>query len=100
MYRLLSKASYIVRFIICYFTIDAIPIFQSDIWAYIFAQTVPVYGLLLAISYAVVGGVFKYERGSAPEFGVLLYFIVYIPLALLLWGFLALLTAIGVLPIN
>lgn len=99
MYRLLSKISLIVRFAICYFTIEAIPIFQSELWTVIFAQTVPVYSILLAISYAIVGGVFKYERGSFPELGVFLYFIVYIPLVLLLWGILALLTALGTLPI-
>lgn len=99
MYRLLSRVSLIVRFIICYFTIEAVPIFESELWTIILAQTVPVYSFLLAISYAIVGGVFGYERGSAPELGVLLYFIVYIPLVLLLWGVLALLTEIGVLPL-
>jgi len=99
MYRLLSKISLIVRFIICYFTIEAVPIFQSELWTVILAQAVPVYSILLAISYAIVGSVFKYERGSFPKLGVLLYFVVYIPLVLLLWGVLTLLTALGVLPI-
>ena len=53
----------------------------------------------MVISYFIVGNVFKYERGSMPELGVILYFVTYVVLALITWGILALLTAVGVLPL-
>lgn len=100
MYKLLSTASYIGRFIICYMTIEAIPIFKNGLFAITIVQVVPVYSIMLGISYTIVGRVFGYRSGSDPTLGVLLYAFVYIPLALLLWGILALLTAIKVLPIS
>lgn len=99
MYRFLSGLSYIVRFILCYFTIETTPIFANSLIAWGVDQMISIYFILLVISYFTVGSVFKYERGSMPELGVILYFVTYVVLALVAWGILALLTAVGVLPL-
>ena len=91
--------SFVVRATLCYFTIETTPIFANSLIAWGVDQIISIYTILLIISYFVVGRVFNYERGSAPELGVILYFITYVPLALILWGILALLTAVGVLPL-
>lgn len=98
MYRILSSASFIVRFAICYVTIEAVPIVESELMTIILAQAIPTYTVLRIISYGIVSAL-GYERGSAPGLGVFLYFIVYLPLALLLWLTLLLLTWLNVLPI-
>lgn len=98
-YRIARTLSWILRWIICYFTIETTPIFENSLVAYGVDQIISLYTILWFISYSIVGGVFKYERGSEPVIGVILYAIVYIPLALFTWGILALLTAIGVLPL-
>lgn len=99
MYRLLSGLSYITRFVLCYFTIETTPIFANSLIAWGVDQMISIYFVLLVISYFIVGNVFKYERGSVPELGVILYFVTYVVLALITWGILWLLTAVGVLPL-
>lgn len=96
-YKIVSKISYAIRFYICFITIEAVPIFKSDLVGLIAGQVFPTYGILMLISYAIVGII--YERGSAPVFGVISYFVMYIPLALLLWGVLLSLTFLKILPI-
>ena len=99
MYRFLSGLSYIARFVLCYFTIETTPIFANSLIAWGVDQMISIYFILLVISYFIVGNVFKYERGSMPELGVILYFVTYVVLALVTWGVLALLTAVDVLPL-
>ena len=96
-YKLIGTVSYAVRFYVCFITIEAVPIFKSNILGLLFGQIIPIYSIIMLISYAIVSKF--YQRGDAPVFGVILYAIVYIPLALLLWGILSLLTFIKVLPV-
>lgn len=98
-YEIARLLSWIIRWVICYFTIETTPIFENSFVAYGIDQIISLYTVLWFVSYTVVGGVFKYKSGSAPILGVTLYAIVYIPLALVTWGALALLTLIGVFPL-
>lgn len=98
MYQIVSMMSFVARAVLCYFTIETTPIFANSLIAWGVDQMISIYTALLLISYFIVGYVFKYERGSFPERGVLLYFVTYVVLALVLWGILALLTVFGVLP--
>ena len=98
MYKEASAISYAVRFYICYLTIDAVPIFESDELTWLLGQIISIYTLFYFISYAAVGAL-GYRRGDAPVFGVVLYALIYIPLALLTWLILLALTKIGWLPI-
>lgn len=98
-YKIAKLLSWIIRWVICYFTIETTPIFENSFVAYGVDQIISLYTILWFISYSVVGGIFRYERGSDPVLGVFLYAIVYIPLALIAWGVLALLTVVGVLPL-
>ena len=97
MYKIFSKISYIVRFCICFVTIEAVPIYKSDLIGLIFGQVFPTYVILLLISYAIVGIIYK--KGSEPTLGVILYFIVYVSLVAILWIILALLTQFRILPV-
>ncbi len=98
-YEIARLLSWIIRWVICYFTIETTPIFQNSLIAYGVDQIISLYTVLWFVSYTIVGRVFNYKSGSDPVLGVMLYAIVYIPLALLTWGILAILTALGVLPL-
>ena len=98
-YETARLLSWITRWVICYFTIETTPIFKNSFIAYGLDQIISLYTILWFISYSIVGNVFHYRRGSDPVLGVILYAIVYIPLSLLTWGILAVMTALGVLPL-
>ncbi|OGL23629.1 hypothetical protein A2791_02195 [Candidatus Saccharibacteria bacterium RIFCSPHIGHO2_01_FULL_46_30] len=98
-YEIARVLSWIIRWVICYFTIETTPIFENSLIAYGVDQIISLYTVLWFVSYTIVGRVFNYKSGSAPVLGVMLYAIIYIPLALLTWGILAILTALGVLPL-
>jgi hypothetical protein len=99
MYNIISFASFVFRFWLCYLTIEAVPIFKSELLGLIIGQVMPVYGAMLLLSYFIVGNIIGYKRGSAPLWGVLLYFIVYVALTLVLWVILQILTAASAIPI-
>jgi hypothetical protein len=92
MYSILSFASFILRFWLCYITIEAVPIFSSELLGLIVGQVVPVYSAMLIISYFIVGNVLGYKKGNDPLWGVFLYFVVYVVLTLVLWVLLQILT--------
>jgi len=95
--KIISEIVIFMIIYVCFITIEAVPIFKSNILGLLFGQIIPIYSIIMLISYAIVSKF--YQRGDAPVFGVILYAIVYIPLALLLWGILSLLTFIKVLPV-
>lgn len=98
-YQITRLVSLAVRWLICYFTIETTPIFESSLVAYGVDQIISLYTVLWFVSYTIVGIGFGYRRGSEPVLGAILYAIVYILLALLTWGILAALTWLGVIPI-
>lgn len=98
-YKIISFASFALRVFICYITIETVPIFRDPLLAYAIGQIFSLYWILWFISYTIVGVGFGYRRGDDPVLGSILYAIVYIPLALITWGTLAILTWLGVLPI-
>ena len=100
MYNILNLISWIIRFVICYFTIETTPIFANDVIQWFWGQIAIIYSVLLVISYMIIGKVIGYEKGESPILGVILYAIVYIPVALAFWVTLWLLTIIGLLPFN
>ena len=96
-YREISAISYAVRFYICYATIEATPIFKDEGFTWLFWQIIPIYTLFYIISYNIIGAM-GYRSGDAPVCAIILYVLVYIPLALLTWLALLALTKTGVLP--
>ena len=99
MYQFARLLSLGIRICICYITIETTPIFADEAIEWIAGQIVSIYSILWFISYNTVGIVFDYKRGDWPVLGVILYAIIYIPLALLTWGILWGLTIFKVLPI-
>lgn len=97
MYKLISTASFLIRFYICYCTIDKIPILKNPILNTILLEVISIYTILMIVSRAIVG--IFYTKGQNPTFGAIAYFFIYlICLAIayaILWG----LTYIEVLPI-
>ena len=99
MYEIARAISLAVRVLICYFTIETTPVFADEAIQWLLGQMASVYLLLRLVSYTIVGRVIGYEKGEAPVPGVILYAMAYIPLSLVLWGVLWLLTWVGILPI-
>jgi len=95
-WKILSLA---IRFVICYFTIETVPIFSDEIFNEFWGQVVPIYSILLFIGRRITR-LFYDKRYDSPYKGLTIYFIVHVILALVLWGVLAILTAQGKLPIS
>lgn len=98
-YKITRLASFAIRWLLCYFTIETVPIFENDLIAYTVGQIISLYTILWFISYTIVGVGFGYRRGDDPALGSFLYAIVYIPLALITWGLLGILTWLNILPV-
>lgn len=98
-YRIISSISYIVRFWLCYLTIENVPIFSNELVAYFIGQIISIYFLLMVICYFIVGRL-SYKLGSNdPSARSILYFLLYIAMVFILWIVLKLLVVLGVLPI-
>ncbi len=98
MYQEASFISFVVRAGICYLTIETTPIFANELVQWHIGQIISIYTIMWFVSYAIVSKI-GYSRGDAPVLGVMLYAAVYIPLVLLVWLVLWLLTLAGLLPI-
>ena len=98
-YKTTRTLSQSIRWLLCFFTIEATPIFANSLIAYGIDQTISIYSILWLISYMIVGRVFGYKRGDDPALGSILYFIVHVILALITWGVLTILTAAKIIPV-
>ena len=98
-YGVFSALSRLLRGLLCYLTIETTPIFENSLIAYGIDQIVSLYTIMWLISYTIVGQGFGYRRGDDSIIGSVLYFVVYIIITLLTWGILAILTALGVIPV-
>jgi hypothetical protein len=98
-YLIARGISLAIRVVICFYTIETTPIFANKTLGWVFGQIISIYYVMLLISFFIVGSVFKYKRGSDPILGVMLYGVVYIVITLVMWGVLAFLTLLGVLPV-
>ena len=96
LYIFVSTFSFIIRSILCYFTIDKIPIFRNHIANSLFLEVLSLYTLLMIISRSIVG--IFYGKGENPVLGSLEYFIVYIIILGIVFVVMTLLTIIGILP--
>ena len=101
-YPLISFFSYAIRYLICCFTIEAVPIFTSEtaqeIWNALFGGVI--YTIFLGICYPLVGFISKRNNINSSSAKSILYFFLYLPLILIAYIFLLSLTHCGVLPIS
>lgn len=100
LYGLLSGISYIIRWIACHYTIGQIDLFENQFLNYIVPDWI-IYFLLLLITYWTVGTIVYGKLEIRDKYvGCVAYFIAYFPCMLVVWGILAFLTWINVLPIK
>jgi hypothetical protein len=97
LYPLVRTASLLIRWWVCYLTIENVPIFENELIGWVVGQIISLYTIMWAISYFIVGRF--YQRGESPAFGAVAYFFVYMVVALIVWLLLMLLTWLGVFPI-
>lgn len=100
MYPIVSSASIIIRFYLCYITIEALPIFSNEAIGWILGQAISIYTIFRLICYPIVGKIGrKFDIKSSTTKSVV-YFILYLPLAGTYWVALLILTRVfGVLPL-
>lgn len=99
MYIIISSTSYIVRFWLCYLTIENVPIFSNELVGYFIGQIISIYFLLMVICYFIVGRLSCKLGINDPSARSILYFLIYIAMVFILWIILKFLVALGVLPI-
>ncbi len=101
MYPIVSSASILARFYLCYITIEQLPIFANSSINWVFGQIISIYMIFRLICYPIVGRIsqsFGIESAAAKS---VLYLIIYLPLIGIYWIILLLLTHVfGILPIR
>lgn len=102
LYKIVKVISFVLRYLLCYITIEKIPIFESEtaqwFWSALFGGVI--YSILLAVCYPLVGFISKkicIESSSAKS---ILYSILYLPLVLITYLVLLCFTRFGMLPIS
>jgi MFS family permease len=101
MYPIVSTASILARFYLCYITIEQLPIFANGSINWVVGQIISIYTIFRLICYPIVGRI-------SQDFGIksavtksVLYFILYLPLIGVYWLLLLLFTHVfRVLPIQ
>ena len=97
-YRIISVTSFLIRFYLCYNTIDNIPIIYNPIANFILLETISIYSILMIITRRIVS-VF-YKKGEAPILGAIAYFIIYIINLGITYGIMKTLTYFNILPLH
>lgn len=98
MYRLISKASLITRFCLCYATIEQYPIFGNATIQWLLGQIISIYTILRIIAYTITGNkILKYWINTSTWKSII-YFFTYLPLIGITYWILLLLTRFHILP--
>ncbi len=102
LYQLISLISYLIRYILCYLTIESIPIFESEAMQWIYSITFGglIYTVFWSICYPLVRLISNKFDITHSYQKSLLYFFLYLPLILVSYLILKELTVHGLLPIN
>ena len=97
MYQIMRLVSLLVRWYLCYLTIDNVPIMSNHLYNELLLEVFSLHTILWVVSYFTVGKIYK--KGDGAIFGVILYFIVYITFLGMLFCMMLLLTFLGILPL-
>lgn len=101
MYPIVSTLSLIVRFYLCYISIEQLPIFVNEDTNWLFGQIISIYTIFRLICYALVGAISSRMKENDSTIKSVLYLVLYILLAGIYWLVLLLLTNVfGVLPVG
>lgn len=102
LYRIVSTISFIIRYLLCFFTIEAVDIFADAgaqvLWSFVFGGVL--YSVFNLICFPIVGAVSQKLGFESSAFKSFLNFVLYLPLIFVTYGILLLLTHFGVLPIS
>lgn len=99
-YPIVSSLSFIIRFWLCYITIEAVPIFSNEAVGWVLGQVLSIYTIFRLICYPIVGVIAGIIEVESPTAKSIMYFLLYLPLIGIYWLVLLFLTHIvGVLPI-
>lgn len=102
LYKIVKVISFVLRYLLCYITIEKIPIFESEtaqwFWSALFGCVI--YSILLAVCYPLVGFISKKICIESSFAKSILYFILYLPLVLITYLVLLCFTRFGMLPIS
>lgn len=102
LYRIVSTISFIIRYLLCFFTIEAVDIFADAgaqvLWSFVFGGVL--YFIFNLICFPIVGAISQKIGFQSSAFKSFLYFVLYLPLVFVTYGILLLLTHFGVLPIS
>lgn len=100
MYPFVSAVSFLVRFYLCYITIEQLPIFANDTVNWVIGQVVSIYVIFKLICYPIVGKVSDHFEMRSSTAKSVIYFLTYLPLIGLYWVVLLALTNVfEILPI-
>jgi hypothetical protein len=101
MYPIVSSVSFLIRFYLCYVTIEQLPLFANEAIGWVFGQIVSIYVLFRIVCYPIVGIISDNLEIRSASAKSVLYFLLYIPLAGLYWIVLLLFTNVfHILPIQ
>lgn len=100
MYPIISSFSLIIRFWLCYVTIETLPVFSNEAIEWFVGQIISIYTIFRLICYPIVGVISRKIEIQSPAIKSILYFVLYLPLVGVYWLILLILThALGVLPV-
>jgi hypothetical protein len=100
MYPIVSRLSFLIRFLLCFVTIERLPIFANEGINWLLGQALSIYTIFWLICYTAVGVLssrFDIQDATAKS---ILYFLLYLPLIGIYWLTLSLLTFLHILPIS
>ena len=99
-YKAVSSISFLIRFVIYYFTIARIDIFENALIAKEFDNWIAFPTILLVLSYVTTGIIISKNRVDDSTLRSILYFFVWIGYWLIYYIALLILTHVGILPIS
>lgn len=100
MYPIVSSLSFIIRFWLCYITIETLPIFSNEAIEWILGQVISIYTIFRLICYPAVGIIARKMEIKSSTANSVIYFFLYLPLIGIYWLVLLILThVVGILPI-
>lgn len=92
LYPIISSASLLIRVYLCYITVEKYPIFANDSTNWLFGQIISIYTIFRLICFPIVGVISEKMDIESPSVRSFIYFLLYIPLLLIYWVVLMLLT--------
>lgn len=98
MYPIVSCVSFIIRFLICWGTIEKYPVFANETLGWIIGQILSIYTILKLICYIITWNVAPKFWVKSPTWKSIIYFIIYLPLIAITYWILRLLTKFHILP--